>query len=135
MAKKNYVKVTGLVETRMRVARMLGRVKNETPLMLIKSARRVKRRADTVYPRIPKDTGKLEKSWEIILHNPKSDTPIVEAGFTADHALYVHEMPDSNNFTRPGSGPKYLETHLKHEQGVMQFYIANEVRVIIETTK
>jgi len=29
-------------------------------------------------------------------------------GYYADYAIYVHEMPETNNFSTPGTGPKYL---------------------------
>jgi len=35
--------------------------------------------------------------------------PIVAVGYTAEYAPFVHEMPATNNFTKPGSGPKFLE--------------------------
>lgn len=34
--------------------------------------------------------------------------PIVTVGYTAGYAPFVHEMPESNNFTKPGTGPKFL---------------------------
>ncbi len=30
-------------------------------------------------------------------------------GYTAEYAPYVHEMPASYNFTKPGTGPKFLQ--------------------------
>lgn len=30
-------------------------------------------------------------------------------GFTPLYAPFVHEMPPENNFTKPGTGPKFLE--------------------------
>lgn len=30
-------------------------------------------------------------------------------GYTAKYAPFVHEMPASNNFTKSGTGPKFLE--------------------------
>lgn len=32
----------------------------------------------------------------------------VRVGYTAGYGPFVHEMPESNNFTKPGTGPKFL---------------------------
>lgn len=32
----------------------------------------------------------------------------VRIGYTASYAPFVHEMPESNNFSKPGTGPKFL---------------------------
>lgn len=33
---------------------------------------------------------------------------IARIGYTASYSAAVHEMPESNNFTKPGTGPKFL---------------------------
>ena len=43
--------------------------------------------------------------------------PIVTTiGYTASYAPYVHEMPPTNKFTKPGTGPKFLERPLRDNQ-------------------
>ena len=39
--------------------------------------------------------------------------PRVRIGYTAKYAPYVHEMPDSTNWTKASSGPKFLERAVK----------------------
>lgn len=34
---------------------------------------------------------------------------IARIGYTARYAPFVHEMPETNNFSKPGTGPKFLE--------------------------
>jgi hypothetical protein len=29
--------------------------------------------------------------------------------YDTEYAFWVHEMPETNNFTKPGTGPKYLQ--------------------------
>jgi hypothetical protein len=36
-----------------------------------------------------------------------------------NYAAEVHEMPDSYNYTKPGSGPRYLERALQETQGLL----------------
>lgn len=33
---------------------------------------------------------------------------IGRVGYTAKYADFVHEMPETNNFTKPGTGPNFL---------------------------
>jgi hypothetical protein len=35
--------------------------------------------------------------------------PVARVGYTAKYAPYVHEMPDSNHFTKPGTMAKFLQ--------------------------
>ena len=44
-----------------------------------------------------------------------SNAPMrVTIGYTADYAPYVHEFPDSTNWTKPGTGNKFLEKAVKN---------------------
>lgn len=38
----------------------------------------------------------------------------VTIGYTAEYAPYVHEMPTTFNYTKPGTGPKFLEKAVKN---------------------
>lgn len=33
---------------------------------------------------------------------------VVRVGYTVNYAPFVHEMPETNSFTKPGTGPKFL---------------------------
>jgi len=33
---------------------------------------------------------------------------VARVGYTVKYAGFVHEMPETNNFTKPGTGPKFL---------------------------
>lgn len=39
---------------------------------------------------------------------------VARVGYTAKYAPYVHEMPASFNFTKIGTGPKFLEKAVKN---------------------
>jgi len=41
-------------------------------------------------------TAKIGKKW------------LLRIGSTAEYAPIVHEMPETNNFSKPGTGPKFL---------------------------
>jgi len=48
-------------------------------------------------------------------------------GYTAEYAPYVHEMPETNNFTKQGTGPKFLEKPAS-ETGTITRLIASKAR-------
>lgn len=55
----------------------------------------------------PQDKGKLiNSSFTSVGRIAKRI--IARIGYTANYAPFVHEMPESNNFTKPGTGPKFL---------------------------
>ena len=54
-------------------------------------------------------------------------------GAASDYAAKVHEMMDGHvHWTRPGSGPKYLETPVKAKQDQLPERAANAVRKSFE---
>lgn len=63
-------------------------------------------------PYLPRDIGDLEGSWEV--HKPSNLQDLfVEFGFNIIYAARLHEDGKPGwNWTRPGSGPKYLESKL-----------------------
>lgn len=56
--------------------------------------------------------GRLKKSGYVGTPIFGRNGPLVRLGYGTRYAWFVHEMPTSYNFTRPGSGPKYLERPL-----------------------
>lgn len=93
---------------------VLGELKNSRQLVkraaqaaMIEAMMHIQKLADQT---VPEDTGELRKSWRVPVPEIKGDTVEGSVEYTADHALFVHEWTDpSVNWTRPGSGPKWLE--------------------------
>jgi len=93
---------------------------------LILAAKWVLNDADSgTSPLVPEDTGKLRGSR--FQHPIKTaGDPAVLLGYNAGYAAAVHEMMQSSsgvpiNWSRPGSGPKFLEASLKRNtQKVLQ---------------
>lgn len=52
---------------------------------------------------------------------------IVEMGFTANYALYVHENMEAS-FRRPGAGPKFLEDALRRNAREVLQIIAKDIK-------
>ena len=55
--------------------------------------------------------------------------PFVLLGFSAKYAIHVHEMPTSYNFTREGSGPKFLENALDRNILEILYNISKEAKI------
>ena len=51
-----------------------------------------------------------------VVHKMPRRTPLVIMGYSANYALFVHEMIGAT-FQRQGAGPKWLETHFKRNRG------------------
>ena len=78
---------------------------------LIKGAVIIRADMDRTPPMIPVDTNNLRSSW-FTSTAYSNDKPTVYLGFTANYAVYVHEMINAN-FQRPDSGAKFFEASLK----------------------
>lgn len=65
----------------------------------------------------PKDSGFMREQSSFTTKMTKKGTAIVgRVGYDAEYAAYVHEMPETNNFTTPGTGPKFLERAAKNNR-------------------
>jgi hypothetical protein len=54
-------------------------------------------------------------------------------GYGANYAIWVHEMPETTNWSKDGSGPKWFEKSLKRNKDAMLKLIGVSAR--IQTTK
>lgn len=64
-------------------------------------------------------TGNLRASWFAYPVNLPAG-PAVICGFSANYAVYVHELLETKsgkvNWSRPGSGPKFFQSALRRNQ-------------------
>lgn len=49
-------------------------------------------------------------------------------GYTAKYADIVHEMPETNNFTKPGTGPQFLLKAVTRNAQIILKIIRNRVK-------
>ncbi|MFA6336264.1 MAG: hypothetical protein WCX48_12085, partial [Bacteroidales bacterium] len=54
--------------------------------------------------------------------------PVIILGFSANYALWVHEMVDAI-FQRPGAGAKFLEAALKRNKNAILRAIADSAKI------
>jgi len=76
-------------------------------------------------PYAPHKTGLL---WRSKVVNEWLDKLTLEVGFNTEYAAFVHEMPSSNEFTLPGSGPKFLESKITKNRDKYIAMLADELR-------
>ncbi len=71
--------------------------------------------------------GSLRRSAYVGFPTPKGSGVEVEVGFdgrSAPYALWVHEMPDSTNWSEPGTGNKFLEKPFNRVAGTLPSVMA-----------
>ncbi len=84
----------------------------------------IRRDMERVPPLVPEDIGNLRSSWFIEAMKDNKNRFGVAFGFNANYAGYVHERVEGApwgedgvvghiNWSRPGSGPKFLEAAIK----------------------
>jgi len=83
---------------------------------LIEATIIIRRGTETQEPKIPVDTGNLRNSW-FTTTNSFQGSPYVSFGYTANYAVFVHEMVDKGgkgqiDWTRKGSGPKFFSSSI-----------------------
>lgn len=124
--------IRGLKEVEANLNREIRGIKNRSRKGLINAAITVRRDMDRTEPLVPIGrTGNLHASWFTApLRTLRG--PALQIGFEANYAAAVHEMVDRGrhiDWSRPGSGPKYLEKALDRNKLEMLKDIQREARV------
>ena len=106
--------IKGFEAVKANLNKQIMAIKGRSMAGLLDAAVIVRRDMDRTPPMIPIDTGNLRHSWFVTPQRTVSGPSII-IGFTANYAVFVHEMVDRGkgiNWSRPGSGPKFFETSL-----------------------
>jgi len=83
---------------------------------MLEAAAHIRYDMDKTPPLIPIDEGNLRGSWFASpIMDVKTKAPGVVMGFSANYAVFVHEMVGAN-FSRPGSGARFFYAALKRNQ-------------------
>jgi hypothetical protein len=114
------------------VNREIAAIHRRTNEGLIKAAIFIRREMDHTPPLIPVDTGAMRLSWFVLpistFSTDKATVGIV-MGFTANYALYVHEMLGEVNWSRKNSGPKFFEHAIKRNKDKIVKIISENVKI------
>lgn len=119
--------LVGTTEVRRNLKRFIGRRTKAGMVGLIHAAAYIRLRMDTIPPLIPVETGELRSSW-YATPTFVNGQPAIEIGFKAPHAIFAHEI-EWKEGTRPGSGPKFLQTHLNLSRKKVRDIIAEYTKV------
>lgn len=131
-------KLIGLNQTIKNLNKAYMKIKGATVIGMFESVAYLRATMEVKVPTIPMDIGDLRKSWYSKLA-PERSTPtktVLEAGFSANYAAFVHEMvdgywPNPTNWTTPGSGAKYLEIALNREAQTMIAIMKNNIQTVV----
>ena len=55
--------------------------------------------------------------------------PVSRVGYTAEYAAAVHEMPDSTNWSKPGTGNKFLEKPISQNHRAILQILRDAARI------
>lgn len=111
--------VTGLADVLKNIKREIGKIEGATFQGMRKVGLFVENESNE---KVPQDKGVLiNSSFSVADFVPGSGRITTRIGYTAKYAPFVHEMPTSFNFTKPGTGPKFLEKAVKNNaQQILQ---------------
>jgi hypothetical protein len=95
---------------------------------LIEAAEFIHADTERTPPLTPVDTGKLRSSWSTRFFRREKKSVII-FGYSANYALYVHEMIGPVNWTRQNSGAKWFEYAIKRNVNRVLYIIAGRTKV------
>lgn len=104
----------------------LKKIEGRSAQGIIQSMILIRQDMENTEPLIPIDTGNLRGSWFSQLIKQSNGEPVGMMGFTANYAIFVHEMTDENtgkkiNWKRPRSGAKFFEKALyRNKEKILQ---------------
>jgi len=124
--------VHGLENVLARIHREMMAVRGRTYKGMFTAMKFLENEMDTVSPTVPEDTKEMRNSW-FITGNPDPINPSVWGGYTDPKAPIVHELENINqgpvNWTKPGSGQKWLQIHYDRNRNEMLMIVAQHARV------
>lgn len=116
------IKKIGHDKLNISIKKELFNIKLDVRLALIAIGQFIKGKA---LPLTPADTSVLRQS--IFVSNPNDENEIT-IGYTAKYAPYVHEMPESNNFSTPGTSSGFLSKAVMSSTNDIGRIIANRLK-------
>jgi hypothetical protein len=130
MAKRNEIK--GLSKVVSNLNKEIRNIQGRSMAGLIDAAIIIRRDMDKTPPLIPIDTGNLRASWTT---SPIKRLGLIGLviGFTANYAVFVHELLASKNkkvnWNRPNSGPKFFQKAIERNAKNIINVIRNRVKI------
>ncbi len=120
------IKVSGLTEINRNLAKELKKIEGksvsgfEAAMVYLKSE---------MIPVTPAEFGTLRNSVFSVVRKTLNGTIRASLGFTAKYAPFVHEMPDTTDWSTPGTGNKFLENTVKNNQREIVEIVAKRAQI------
>lgn len=122
-------KVIGLDRVLFNINREVNSMVGRTVKGMMLAMEHLETQMDTISPTVPEDTRAMRESW-YIFPVARPGNPIVMAGYTSPYAPAVHEMIGPVNWTKAGSGAKWLQIHFARNRMEMQLIIAQHAQIL-----
>jgi hypothetical protein len=126
-------KVDGMQDVLTRIQVELMAIKDRTYKGMFAAMKHLENQMDTVQPLVPEDTKFMRRSWFILGTGHATPNPNIIAGYRAPYAPIIHEGiihgRPVRNWTRKGSGMKWLQIHFARNIKEMQLIVAAHAKV------
>lgn len=126
--------VIGMEKVLANIQRELMAVRGRTAKGMVMALEFIHEKTETEAPLVPVSADEkihMRETW-FISSNPHPTNPIVFAGYTAPYAPIVHELEEIMgpvNWTRPGSGQKWLQIHFDRNRFEMLMIVAQHAAI------
>lgn len=121
-------KLRGMDQVMRNLQKELSKVRIGSAAGVIEAMEFIHAETERTPPVTPVDTGNLRSSWSTrFFRRNKQSVGIF--GYSANYALYVHEMIGPVTWTRKNSGAKWFEYAIKRNRDRIFFLIANGTKI------
>ena len=114
---------------------VMGNLQKELNKMKIGSAQGLVEAVEFIHaetertpPLTPVDTGNLRSSWSTRFFR-KNKQSVIIFGYSANYALYVHEMIGPINWSRPNSGAKWFQHAIYRNVSRILYFIQINAKI------
>ncbi len=123
----NDFSLKGLKTVSRRLNKEIKALESKSTIGLIHAAILLQRDMETTSPTIPLKDNNLRQSW--FRNILPGNRPGLLIGFSANYATFVHENLEAVNWTRKGSGPKFLEKALERNHKEILEEISKSIKL------
>jgi len=121
-------KIAGMDNVIRNLNREIDNMRKGSIIGLVEAVEFIHADTEKTPPLTPVDTGNLRSSWSTILYRQKKRSFIM-FGYTANYALYVHEMLGNINWSRPNSGAKWLQYAIYRNTPIIKHILRRSIRI------
>lgn len=111
------IKIRGKKDVLRNLNRAIGKIEGNLSKGLLAAGQFIEGESNEI---VPHDKGVLIGSSFAVIRK-RAGRVVARIGYKAGYAAFVHEMPTTNKFTKPGTGPKFLwKAATMHSKQILQ---------------